>query len=60
MSSHCCEGLRVGGKRRLLIPCQLASGEKGREPEIPFKSKLIFDIELFDILEPPPAPSPAK
>jgi len=57
---NCCEGLRVGGKRRLLIPYQLAYGEKGREPRIPPKSELIFDIELLDVLEPPPAPSPAK
>lgn len=57
---NCCEGLRVGGKRRLLIPYQLAYGEKGRAPKIPAKSELIFDIELLDVLEPPPVPSPAK
>lgn len=57
---NCCEGLRVGGKRRLIIPYQLAYGEKGRAPRIPAKSELIFDIELLDVLEPPPAPSPAK
>ena len=57
---NCCEGLRVGGKRRLLIPYQLAYGEKGRTPKIPAKSELIFDIELLDVLEPPPTPSPAK
>ena len=50
---NCCEGLRVGGKRRLLIPYQLAYGEKGRPPKIPAKSELIFDIELLDILDPP-------
>ena len=50
---NCCEGLRVGGKRRLLIPYQLAYGEKGRPPKIPAKSELIFDIELLDVLDPP-------
>jgi peptidylprolyl isomerase len=57
---NCCEGLRVGGKRRLIIPYQIAYGEKGRQPKIPAKSELIFDIELLDVLEPPPAAAPAK
>jgi len=50
---NCCEGLRVGGKRRLLIPYQIAYGEKGRLPKIPAKAELIFDIELLDVLDPP-------
>jgi peptidylprolyl isomerase len=50
------EGMRVGGKRRLLIPYQLAYGEKGRGP-IPPKSELIFDIELLNVQDTPPASS---
>jgi peptidylprolyl isomerase len=47
------EGMRVGGKRRFLIPYQLAYGEKGRG-KIPPKADLIFDVELMDVQPPPP------
>lgn len=42
------EGMRVGGKRRLLVPYQLGYGALGRD-KIPPKADLIFDIELVDV-----------
>jgi peptidylprolyl isomerase len=50
------EGMRVGGKRRLFVPYQLAYGVMGSPPKIPAKSNLIFDVELVSVSDKPPAP----
>jgi peptidylprolyl isomerase len=52
-------GMKIGGKRRLFIPWQLAYGAHGRpgpdaaHPGIPPKADLIFDIELVDVTDMP-------
>ncbi|MFZ1323665.1 MAG: FKBP-type peptidyl-prolyl cis-trans isomerase, partial [Candidatus Saccharimonadales bacterium] len=42
-------GMKVGGKRRLVIPAAKAYGPAGRSPSIPADTDLVFDIELVSI-----------
>jgi len=56
-------GMKVGGKRRIFIPWQMAYGTRNmpdhgpEHPGIPAKSDLIFDVQLVEVTDMPTMPA---
>ena len=42
-------GMKVGGKRKLVVPPHLGYGQFGSPPVIPANAILVFDIELLEV-----------
>jgi peptidylprolyl isomerase len=46
---ECIRSMKVGGRRKLLVPPNLGYGAAGNPPDIPGNATLVFDIELLGV-----------
>ena len=44
------DGMKIGGKRTILIPSEMGYGSRGAGNAIPPNADLIFEVELLEIL----------
>jgi FKBP-type peptidyl-prolyl cis-trans isomerase len=52
-------GIKVGGRRKLIIPPALGYGSQGQAPSIPANATLVFIVEVLSDTPAPPTPSPS-